>query len=59
MTEYLARLFDAARLVRMTTEDIREQRISFAYGNLNCDGPRVTREEVERCLSQQTPPVAS
>lgn len=35
----------------MTPEERREQRISFAYGNVSMHNPDVTREMVERAAS--------
>ena len=32
----------------MTPAQLREQRISYAYGNCAIDNPRITREMVER-----------
>lgn len=31
----------------MTPEEIREQRISFAYGNALIENPKITRETIE------------
>ena len=42
----LTRLLKAALSHEMTPEEYREQRISFAYGNLAIDDPRVTKEDV-------------
>ena len=47
MRDRLIALINKAE-VRMTPEEIEEQRISFAYGNSNYEDRRVTREEVVR-----------
>lgn len=45
----LEALLKAARdLPPMTPAQLREQRISFAYGNCAIENPNVTREMVER-----------
>jgi len=38
----------------MTPEQKREQRISFAYGNLAIEDPNVTREEIARICDDRT-----
>lgn len=38
----------ARQLPPMTAGQLREQRISFAYGNVAIENPRITREMVER-----------
>lgn len=43
----LAELVELARNYVMTPEELHEQRISFAYGNVAIENPRVTREMVE------------
>jgi hypothetical protein len=42
----LESLLEAALSHEMTPEERREQRISFAYGNLAIDDPTVTKEHV-------------
>jgi hypothetical protein len=45
----LERLLEQARnLPPMTPEQVRQQRISFVYGQLMDCAPNVTREQVER-----------
>ena len=51
MTKDLKALIERARQVAMTTEQIREQRQSFVYGNTHIENERITRElvaEVDR-----------
>jgi hypothetical protein len=48
MSEKLTSLIERARQVRMTPSEIREQRISFAFGNANYEDQRVTKEAVTR-----------
>ena len=40
-------LAKAKTLPPMTREQKRDQRLSFVYGNLHIDNPRITREMVE------------
>ena len=42
----LEALLKAARNHKMTPEELREQRISFAFGNAAIDDPTVTKEQV-------------
>ncbi len=45
----LDQLLEAARkLGEMTPEEKRQQRISFAYGNVSMSNPSITREDVEQ-----------
>jgi len=46
MTDALKDLLEAASKVQMSSEDIAEQRVSFAYGNTNIENSRITRETV-------------
>lgn len=46
--ELLALLEATKNLPPMTPAQLREQRISWAYGNCAIDNPNVTREMVER-----------
>ena len=62
MTDHLQNLTDEARKIEMTPEMLREQRQSFAFGNVSMHNPAVTREliaEVDAKLesenSAQTP----
>ena len=47
-SESLDELLEAARHIEMTDEEREEQRRSFAWGNLNIENPRVTRELIDR-----------
>jgi hypothetical protein len=42
----LHELIKKARTVRMTDADLREQRLSFVYGNTHIENERITREIV-------------
>lgn len=46
MSAELKRLVELARQVRMTPEQVREQRRSFVYGNTHIENSRITREMV-------------
>ena len=46
----LLALLDRARNHKMTPEELREQRVSFVYGNVAFDNPTITREQVEAIL---------
>jgi hypothetical protein len=46
MTEKLEELVERARQITMTSEQIRAQRQSFAYGNTHIENDRITREMV-------------
>ena len=50
MSDVLIALVEKARLVRMTPDEMDEQRISFAFGNAHLEDPRVTREAVARVV---------
>ncbi|MGC9420590.1 MAG: hypothetical protein ACP5EN_16625 [Rhodovulum sp.] len=45
--EGLAYLLEQARKVKMTDEEIAEQRRSFAYGNAAFENARITRAMIE------------
>lgn len=45
--EHLNRLIERARSVKMTDDEVSEQRKSFAYGNTAFENPRITREMVD------------
>jgi hypothetical protein len=51
----LERLLVAARQHVMTEEEYREQRISFAYGNLAIDNPEITKEMVREAADHLRP----
>jgi hypothetical protein len=42
----LIRLLDASRARTVTEEELREQRISFAFGNAPFSSERITKESV-------------
>ena len=46
----LLALLERARNHKMTPEELREQRISFVYGNVAFDNPAITREMVEEIV---------
>jgi hypothetical protein len=46
MTKNLEELVVRTRKIRMTSQQLQEQRRSFAYGNTNIENARVTREMV-------------
>jgi hypothetical protein len=48
MSDKLSILIAKARQIRMTPDEIEEQRISFAFGNANYEDKRVTRADVTR-----------
>jgi hypothetical protein len=50
MSERLLALIEQARGTRMTPEQLQEQEIGFAFGNVHYENPRVTREMVARSL---------
>ena len=50
MSDELKALLDRVRGYRMTPEEIREQAISFAYGNGHIEDPRITREGIARAV---------
>jgi hypothetical protein len=46
MANKLEELVIRARKITMTSDQLREQRQSFAYGNTNIENERITREMV-------------
>jgi hypothetical protein len=46
MTEKLQELVERTRKITMNSQQIREQRRSFAYGNTHIENERITREMV-------------
>jgi hypothetical protein len=50
MSDELKALLDRVRGYRMTPEEIREQAISFAFGNGHIEDSRVTREGIARAV---------
>jgi hypothetical protein len=56
MTDQLRRLIEFARQQPpMTPDELREQEISFAWGNIAYENPRITRQMVERAISRDKP----
>lgn len=48
MSKELEELIAKARHIRMTPEQVREQRRSFVYGNTHIENEDITRELVEQ-----------
>lgn len=48
----LERLLEQARHHVMTDEERREQRISFAYGNLVLHNPNITKDDIRRAARE-------
>ena len=48
MSKALQALLDAARNVRMTSEEREQQRRSFAYGNTKIENDRITKATIDR-----------
>ncbi len=46
MTEKLQELVERTRKITMSSQQIRKQRQSFAYGNTHIENERITREMV-------------
>lgn len=46
MTKNLEELVVRARRITMTAAQLREQRLSFAFGNTHIENERITREMV-------------
>ena len=46
MMKNLEELISRARRITMTSAQLREQRLSFAYGNTHIENERITREMV-------------
>lgn len=47
-TEDLATLLEKAKDIKMTEAEMKEQMISFVYGNVALSNPKVTREMVAK-----------
>lgn len=52
MTENIKPLLEAARKVHMSSQELEEQRVSFAYGNTKIENDRITRETVRKEAEQ-------
>jgi hypothetical protein len=53
----LEELVERARKIHVTTQQLREHRRSFVYGNTHIENERVTREmvaEVDRKIEQES-----
>lgn len=59
MTEALERLIEKAQKVKMTDKQLREQRLSFVYGNTHIENELITREMVEEADAKVTKEQAS
>ncbi|MCC6735098.1 MAG: hypothetical protein IT534_03085 [Bauldia sp.] len=63
MSGALEALIAKARGVKMTEAQLREQRLSFVYGNTHIENDRITREMVEsadeRVSREEGSPIAS
>jgi len=46
-SDELQYLIDQARLVTMSSDEVSEQRMSFAYGNSAFENPMITKEMVK------------
>jgi hypothetical protein len=46
MTEKLQELVERTRKITMSSQQVRKQRQSFAYGNTHIENERITREMV-------------
>jgi len=46
--EELNKLLESSRRVKLTDEELREQRISFAFGNAPANATNITRESVRK-----------
>lgn len=56
MTEALEALIAKAQKLKMTEGQLREQRLSFVYGNTHIENERITREmvaEADQRVSQE------
>jgi hypothetical protein len=63
VTTALDTLIAKAQLVQMTEGQMREQRLSFVYGNTHIENERITREMVaqadEKIAREETQPHSS
>ena len=50
MSDTLKALLEGVRGYQMTPEEVREQAISFAYGNGHIEDVRITRDEIARAV---------
>lgn len=54
MTDALQELIAKARTIKMDDNQMREQRLSFVYGNTHIENSRITREMVEEADKRVT-----
>ena len=59
MTEALDALIAKARKIKMTDGQLRQQRLSFVYGNTHIENERITREMVAQADEKVTSEEAS
>jgi hypothetical protein len=59
MTDALEALIAKAQKVRMTDSQMRDQRLSFVYGNTHIENARITREMVAEADARVTEEEAS
>jgi hypothetical protein len=59
MTDALEVLIAKAQKVRMTDSQMRDQRLSFVYGNTHIENARITREMVAEADARVTEEEAS
>ncbi len=50
MSDTLKTLLEGVRGYQMTPDEVREQAISFAYGNGHIEDARITRDEIARAV---------
>jgi hypothetical protein len=48
----LDRLLEEARKVQLTDEDVREQRVSFTFGNAPAGAERITKESARAAATR-------
>ena len=52
MSEELDELIEMARTIRMTPEQAKRQRRSFAYGNVKIEDDSITWEMIDRAVEE-------
>lgn len=53
MTEELKQLLEKSMSVVMTQGDVEQQRLSFAYGNVNLHNPSITRDDISNAAEAE------
>lgn len=48
----LTKLLNASRGIEISEDDLREQRISFAFGNAPADAENITKDSVRKASEQ-------